>query len=303
MEETFDVEVADKEENNLAIISNDNIITIAEQAEKRIQAMRKVKLVTLAVTNSYDWTDQNGKPYLQVSGAEKVARIFGISWRINEPDTQAIEGGHYMYTYKGVFSLGNQTIEAIGSRSSKDPFFKKYKWVNNDKIELPPSEIDPGDVKKSAYTNCIGNGVTRLLGIRNLTWDEIETNSDIRRGNVSKVEYKKSGKPQDTKKKEATKQEAKDENPPDEETPQPDRNAEPMSEAQGRMFFALVKSKNMKSKSDENDFRDWLKTQVSTTTNEDGTKVFTKKACSKLFNDDHKVFNELFEQFEKEYLK
>ncbi|MDX9781198.1 MAG: hypothetical protein RBT66_09205 [bacterium] len=50
------------------------------------------------VVETQDWTNQNGNPYLQVSGAEKVGRIFGISWRIDEPIKETLEGGHFSYT-------------------------------------------------------------------------------------------------------------------------------------------------------------------------------------------------------------
>lgn len=196
------MEALDVIDNNVPMIADDSLMAIAEQAEKRINAVIKIKQVVLKITNNRDWVDQQGKPYLQVSGAEKVARVFGISWRIDEPVCENMEGGHFSYTYKGYFTLGGVTIEAIGSRSSKDGFFKKYDYSKKDengaslKTELPASEIDKGDVKKSAYTNCIGNGITRLLGIRNLTWEELET-AKITRDGASRVDYKKSGKQQE----------------------------------------------------------------------------------------------------------
>lgn len=165
------------EENNgieISAIANDMLVSVAEKAEKRVEAVNKIKRLALKVTNSQDWVDQNGKPYLQASGAEKIARLFGISWRIDEPTCEEEADGHFTYTYKGYFTLGGVTIEAIGSRSSKDGFFKKYQYVDNKRIELPISAIDKGDVKKAAFTNCIGNGITRLLGIRNLAWEDLE---------------------------------------------------------------------------------------------------------------------------------
>lgn len=179
------------------VISSDTLLTIAEQAEKRADAMNKIKLVAIKLTNRFDWTDQGGKPYLQVSGAEKIARLFGISWRINEPECEKEESGHFTYSYKGTFSLAGAAIEAIGTRSSKDGFFKKYGYDNGSRQELPPSEIDKGDVKKAAYTNCIGNGITRLLGIRNMTYEDLKEFAGITRDMIGKVDYKKSGK-QDT---------------------------------------------------------------------------------------------------------
>lgn len=176
------------------VIASETLIAIAEQAEKRADAMNKIKKVAIKLTNRFDWTDQGGKPYLQVSGAEKIARLFGISWRIDEPEFEKEESGHFTYSYKGYFSLAGATIEAIGTRSSKDGFFKKYGYDNGSKHELPPSEIDKGDVKKSAYTNCIGNGITRLLGIRNMTYEDLQEFAGITSDMIGKVDYKKAGK-------------------------------------------------------------------------------------------------------------
>lgn len=181
-------------------IADDTLLAIAEQAEKRADAMNKIKKVALKLTNKHDWTDQGGKPYLQVSGAEKIARLFGISWRIDEPVIEHEEGGHYAYTYKGYFTLAGATIEAIGTRSSKDGFFKKYEYKKgengekSEKTELPASAIDKGDVKKAAYTNLLGNGISRILGIRNLTYEDLNEYAGITADMISKVGYKKEGK-------------------------------------------------------------------------------------------------------------
>jgi hypothetical protein len=183
-----------QQETGLTPITDDTLISLAEQAEKRIDAMNKIKRVAIKLTNKHDWTDQGGKPYLQVSGAEKIARMFGISWRISEPIKETIEGGHFSFTYNGYFSLAGATIEAIGTRSSKDGFFKKYGYENGTKTELPASESDAGDVKKSAYTNCIGNGITRLLGIRNLTYEDLQEFAGIGPAQLGRVDYKKKGK-------------------------------------------------------------------------------------------------------------
>lgn len=190
-----DLEVIETQaETGLTPITDETLISLAEQAERRIDAMNKIKRVAIKLTNKHDWTDQGGKPYLQVSGAEKIARMFGISWRISEPIREDMEGGHFSYTYKGNFSLAGATIEAIGTRSSKDGFFKKYGYTDGNKTELPASEIDRGDVKKAAYTNCIGNGITRLLGIRNLTYEDLQEFSGITPDMIGKVDYKKQGK-------------------------------------------------------------------------------------------------------------
>lgn len=178
-------------ENNIneelvpAVLGTDNLVKMAEFAEKRIEAMKRIKTAALMVTSQHDWIDQNGKPYLQVSGSEKVARLFGISWRIDEPQLTTEEDGHFSYTYKGYFTLGSATIEAIGSRGSKDLFFSRAHQK-----DIPPSEIDRNDIKKAAYTNLLGNGITRMLGLRNLTWEEVKS-AGIDKDKVSKVDYGK----------------------------------------------------------------------------------------------------------------
>lgn len=196
MEQEKEYEVMDAEvvDNSIVPVASEALVELAAQAERRVEAINKIKQYSLRLTQPGDWVDQNGRPYLQVSGAEKIARLFGISWRIDEPIREELEGGHYIYTYKGYFSLAGAEIEAIGSRSSKDPFFKRYVYVNGQRKELPPSEIDPGDVKKAAYTNCIGNGITRLLGLRNISYDDLEKVAGIKREQITRIEYRGKGK-------------------------------------------------------------------------------------------------------------
>jgi len=180
-----DVNVID--ETMPVVLGADNLVQMADMAEKRVQAIKRIKQAALSVTSKHDWVDQNGKPYLQVSGSEKIARLFGISWTIDEPLLTTEEDGHFSYTYKGAFTIGTTPpIDFIGSRGSKDLFFSKSHGE-----AIPPSEIDRNDVKKSAYTNLLGNGITRLLGLRNLTWEEVEAALKVKKEVMGKVEYAK----------------------------------------------------------------------------------------------------------------
>jgi hypothetical protein len=174
------------EENMPVVLGADNLVQMADMAEKRVNAIKRIKQAALSVTSKHDWVDQGGKPYLQVSGSEKIARLFGMSWTIDEPQLTTEEDGHFSYTYKGKFTIGSTPpIDFIGSRGSKDAFFSKSH--GND---IPPSEIDRNDIKKAAYTNLLGNGITRLLGLRNLTWEEVN-NAGIKKEDAGKVEYTK----------------------------------------------------------------------------------------------------------------
>lgn len=156
---------------NAMDFSSDNILMLAEQADKRINAIKKIMSASLSVTNENDWVLIGGKPYLQEAGASKVARLFGISWKIGNPEIITDSQGYKTYIFKGVFTMNNDSIEAEGSRSMKDDFFtgkgEKKKSVD---------EIDERDVRMSAYTNCINNGIKRIIpGIRNLKLEDLES--------------------------------------------------------------------------------------------------------------------------------
>jgi len=188
-----DYEVATRDQGAL---TDDTLIAIARQAEARIDAVIKIKQLALKVTNGGDWTDQGGKPYLMVSGAEKIANLFNVSWAFltPEPIYEETADGHYTFTYQGRFSMGGRSIEVEGSRSSKDKFFNQNEYVNNQKVTLAVGDRDnKRDVKMAALTNLLGNGITRLLGIRNLAWADLSEYAGITKEQCGKVEYKKAG--------------------------------------------------------------------------------------------------------------
>ena len=193
MKDTYDM----IETGAVSPLGDDLLVAAARMAEQRIDAVIKIKQMALRVTNVSDWTDQQGKPYLQVSGSEKVANLYSVSWKIDEPVCEYEESGHFTYTYHGVFSMMGRSIEVEGSRSSKDPFFKRYNWVGGQKIEKPIADLDKRDVKMAAMTNLLGNGITRILGIRNLTWDDLEKFANITQSDITnKINYKKDGEEQ-----------------------------------------------------------------------------------------------------------
>lgn len=184
------------QENGLPVFADDTLIMIAKQAEARIDAVIKIKQIALKVTNANDWCDQDGKPYLEASGSEKVANVFNISWKFLDPEPKYEEepDGHYTYTYRGEFSLAGRTIEVEGSRSSKDGFFKQNTWINGAKKEKDVQDRDnKRDVKMAALTNLLGNGITRILGIRNLTYADLEKFAGIKKDEVKGIRYKKDG--------------------------------------------------------------------------------------------------------------
>lgn len=152
----------------------DNILYLAEKADRYIEAMNRIMDAALKITNELDWVLIGGKPYLQESGATKVARLFGISIQlIGRPLIECDPEGYKTYTYKARFMLKDQFVECEGSRSMREDFFAG-KPDENGKIKKPDA-IDERDVKMAAYTNCINNGIKRLIpNLRNIDVDTLE---------------------------------------------------------------------------------------------------------------------------------
>ena len=163
---------------------------ILAAATRRVAQLDKIITLALKRTNSQDWVDQQGKPYLCASGAEKIARLFGVCWKDVKCEkiiSNDEKGQFYYFEYSAVFMLGNDMITAVGTCSQKDQFFAMVKGQMK-----PASEIDETNIRKAAYSNMVVNGVSRILGIRNLTWAELEK-ANIKRDQAAKVNYKDKG--------------------------------------------------------------------------------------------------------------
>lgn len=163
------VDLTQRPQNGGLLDTNtDNILYMAEKAEKYIEAMNRIMDAALKITSEFDWVLIGGKPYLQESGTTKVARLFGISIQLlgNTPLVEVDGEGYKTFTYKARFMLKDQFVECEGSRSMKQDFFAKQ---GKDKPLKKPDEIVERDVKMAAYTNCLNNGIKRLIpNLRNI---------------------------------------------------------------------------------------------------------------------------------------
>ncbi len=175
------------------ILSLDNNILnqdFVKLAEQRFDVINKVKKMSLSVTNQHDWVDMGGKPYLTSGGCQKIARLFGISWQIIRNDkTRDPDTGHYFYVVTGEFWINkheNEKITEIGTKSTQDKFFGKVRGQ-----QRPVSEIDEPNLQKSAVTNCIARGISSILGLRNISWKDI--NPHMKEKPVASVSYASGG--------------------------------------------------------------------------------------------------------------
>ena len=159
-----------------------------KRAENIIKAMDSVIKLALLRTNYQDWVRMGKGLYLQESGAMKVRPVFGIYFRDLTIAKENHEDGSYAYTSQVTCGstvldkwYGTEaTIEQIGTRSSRDTFF-----TGKDGRK----EADEQDVKKAAIANCRGRAIVALLGLQNMSDDDLrKVGVDVSK--IAGVEYK-----------------------------------------------------------------------------------------------------------------
>jgi hypothetical protein len=169
----------------------EDIISIAQ---RRDGVFDKLMEMALKRTNSRDWMSVENQPYLVHSGAEKVARRFGIKIHnvAQKKDwSEDSKGRFYIYITTGIAALPGSydSIEAMGTCSQRDKFFGFSNGSWKDTVE-----IDETNIMKASYSNFVVNAITHLLGLRNMTWEDLK-GAGIDTAKIQKIEYEKgSGK-------------------------------------------------------------------------------------------------------------
>ena len=185
-----------KNEMGMALMPPSEIIQVerAEDlisiAQKRLDIVGQLMSMSLKRTTARDWISVEGQPYLGHSGAEKVARLFGIKLKNIKTEKEWSEdskGRFYIYKTTGMAELPGSydSIEALGTCSQRDKFFA---WSNGQYKDTV--EIDETNIMKASYSNFVVNAITHLLGLRNLTWEDL-TDAKIDITKIQKVEYQK----------------------------------------------------------------------------------------------------------------
>jgi hypothetical protein len=156
---------------------------LMEIARKRLDFFDSVTKLSLKRTSVNDWVDLQGKPYLQSTGAEKLMALWGIYTKdVKITLEMDLTTGLPAYEVNGRVGsrvLGTE-MDIIGGRNANDPFFAKQ-----DRLDLL-------DVRKAAYSNWLVNAVTRIIGMRGLTWAEVQaaTSGKVTSGTATgKVTY------------------------------------------------------------------------------------------------------------------
>lgn len=185
-------------ESTELISVRDPIEMALTQIEKRDITFRRILELAVKATHHGQWVDLGGKPWPTGPAAESVARDFAVSIHIRPEDLIREEredknGRYYLYRCRGEFRWAGRNLIAFGFCSSRDQFFS-IKHVYNDagqkeKQVKPLEDIDEPNIAQSAITNCEVNGIMRILGLRNLSWEMLKQ-FGIDASRVAKVNYK-----------------------------------------------------------------------------------------------------------------
>lgn len=173
----------------------------SSKAIAKIQAITAViegcTKASLQRTNPQDWVKQvapgrdGDAPkvsyYLQATGAQKIRPIFGIYYRDRKATEIRYADGSYAFLCEGIIGskvldqlYGEITIEIEGGRSSKDGFFAGRDGKR---------DVDPLDVRKASIANWETRAVTALLGLKNVTAEDLRRNG-IDVDKIAGVEFK-----------------------------------------------------------------------------------------------------------------
>lgn len=183
------ISVADSEEDLIRITKAVEIV------ERDIQIFKKVKTLSMSLTNESDWIVQGDGLYLQDSGSQKIAQPWGIKSRILK-DTNGkpiIEkeihsdkkGEYYVFVAYGAgFSakLG-KSVEDVGTGSQRDKFFG-MKAGELREVE----DIDINMIRKKAITNMHNRIVKRIIGLSSVTKEELKE-AGLNIDKIHRVEY------------------------------------------------------------------------------------------------------------------
>lgn len=134
-----------------------------EMAKKRAVAAKRMLSVLGHCTHPGDWVKMGQAYYLTANGADRMARVVGLTVEVLDvvPQPEETPEGEIDVTYvarcRVTMPDGNSVTE-IGTRSLSDDFFSH-------RGKVPLSQVSRGDVMRAATTNARARAIKSALGI------------------------------------------------------------------------------------------------------------------------------------------
>jgi len=160
-------------------------------ALRAIEMIDELVKTSLRMTRERHWYDYEGRPYLKEQGVMIVKRGLPVEIKPTGPmKFQTFEdekGAYYIASLPVRASWTNGmfgSVEAIGTASSRDPLVFKKRGE-----EVPLAEIDRTKVMRKADSNGRRRALCRLLGIDDMSWDDFEALTGVKRDSLERIEY------------------------------------------------------------------------------------------------------------------
>lgn len=179
-----DVENTASNQNSSIMKADDNILSTSyvEQVGKQIELRRKLLQMGLKALKPHDIQDFGGKPYIEGEGAARIMSAIR-GFKVHEPKfaIEKIDNDYFVECVLPMEFLG-ATVEALGDCSTADVFIsgadgqggRKQKHLERTKSPEIAARMMLSDAKKQAQENAISRGVTFLLGIKGLSWEDLK---------------------------------------------------------------------------------------------------------------------------------
>lgn len=164
---------------------SDNIIDdgFIDRVARQVELRSKLLKTALKALRTHDVIDFGGKPYIEGEGAARIMAAIGGFVVGKAEFTEEIIPPHYFLTCELPieFKYSKGSTIAIGESSTADIFFTgkdgvsgNYgKHLDRTGSEVTAARLLRGDAMKKARENAMSRGVTELLGLKGLSWEDL----------------------------------------------------------------------------------------------------------------------------------
>jgi hypothetical protein len=169
----------------------------AQEAERRALLLKSVIGHIVKVCSEGNIMRLGENPYITTDGCQRIARVMGVSFdapTIEKRWEDSKDGERvFIVDVCGQATAFGQTVFEVGGATSEDDFYRKKVEGKNGApttyvLRSPLMEIRL-EVQKKAVANWQGRCVRTLLGLKQLTWADLE-NAGFSRDRAASVDYK-----------------------------------------------------------------------------------------------------------------
>lgn len=198
-DDLYNIDATSEPDKSLVVQQNALTEKQVETASKQIELRSKLLTIALKAVKPHDLQDFDGKPYLEGEGAARIMAVIR-GFKVGEAKFN-IENihPHYFVECNIPMEFMDATTVAIGDCSTADPFFtgrdgqsgQYKKHLDRTGSDTMAARLILGDAKKKARENAISRGVTELLGLKGLSWSDLEALGFRRTEAGASVAFKK----------------------------------------------------------------------------------------------------------------